>query len=313
MFFKNARLFQLTAPFEYSQDDLETMLSEQVFVPCSKYEKSRLGWVAPLEEPPGEDVAPMLTHVIGDYVMVCAQKQDRLLPASVVREVTDEKVAELEQRQARKVFRKERRQIQDDVYASLLPQAFTRSQLTYAYISVKDRLLVIDASSAPRAEEVVNLLRDSLESFPVALPNSKRAPADVMTRWLKDGKAGGRFALHEDVELHNPLDSNNVVRCKGQDLTSEEVTAHLDAGKAVKSLGVLWGELLSCVIGDDLGIKRLRFETVDEETSDEVTPAQKFDQEMALMTLELSGFFSGLFEAFGGLDDPKPLPRKDEE
>jgi recombination associated protein RdgC len=244
---------------------------------------------------------------VGDYIMLCAQKQDRLLPASVVREATEEKIAELEVRQARKVYRKEKREIQDDMYSTLLPRAFTRSTKTFAYISRSENLLVVNSASAPKAEEFLNLLRDTLGSFPVALPDSKRAPADVMTRWLKEQKATDNFEIHDDCELLNPLDGSNVIRCKGQDLVSDEIQAHLDAGKQARQLGVLWNNRLSCIIAEDLSIKRLRFEEIREETDnfDEESAAQKFDQEFVLMTLGLSSFFKSLFNAFGGLEDPK--------
>lgn len=335
MWFKNLRLFQLLKPFEIAFEDLEAQLGDYAFVPCASYEKSRLGWVSPLGEAApgneGEDLepevgegsepaqagdgpAPLLTHIIGDFIMICAQKQDRLLPASVVREATAERVAEIELRQGRKIYRKEKREIQDDVYNSLLPRAFTRSAKIYAYISRADNLLVVDAASPGKAEELVNLLRDTLGSFPVAIPNSKRAPSDVMTQWLRDGKASDHFQIHEDCELFNPLDASNVVRCKGQDLETDEIRAHLEAGKRVRQLGVQWKHLLSCTLVEDLSIKKLRFEQVKEEADSQNagSPAEKFDQEFALMTLELQGFFRAWFSAFGGLDDPnkKVLPDK---
>jgi len=253
--------------------------------------------------------------VIGNFIMVCAQNQDRLLPMSVVRQETAEKVAEIEQRQSRKVYRKERREIQDNVYASLLPRAFTKNQQTYAFISVKDRLLVVDSASASRAEELVNLLRDSLTSFPVGLPQTRTAPADIMTRWLRDKKLATNFSLLEDVVLHNPQDSNNVVRCTSQDLTGDEIAIHLDAGKQVKSLALSWNHVIHCLVNDDLSIKRLQFEAIEEnmEGAEDVTPAQKFDQDFALMTLELSGFFNALFDAFGGLGEVRPMGRKNKD
>lgn len=335
MFFKNIRLFSLTETFTYNQEELETQLSDQLFTPCSNYEKARIGWVSPLgdafvgsveggeseaeadeDEEQGEagEMAP-LTHVIGDYIMVCMQKQDRLLPASVVRQTTQEKVVEIEQRQARKVYRKEKREIQDEVYASLLPRAFTKNQLTYAYISIKDNLLVVDSASAPRSEELVNLLRDSLASFPVALPETRTAPSDVMTRWLREKNPNNNFSLSEDVVLHNPLDSSNVVRCTSQDLTGDEIATHLEAGKQVTSLGLSWNNVIHCMVNDDLSIKRLQFEAIEEDNEgvEDATPAQKFDQDFALMTLELMGFFESLFKAFGGLGDPKPMGRKNAE
>ena len=310
MWFKNLRVFCLTQPFDLSFEDLESQLAENAFIPCANYEKSRIGWVSPMGDAApetDEEQEPMLTHIVGDYIMLCAQKQERLLPASVVREATAEKVAEIEGRQARKVYRKEKREIQDNMYASLLPRAFTRSTRIYAYISRADNLLVVDTVSAPKAEEFINLLRDSLGSFPMALPDSKRAPSDVMTRWLVDQKATDKFDIHNECELFNPLDGSNVVRCKGQDLESDEIKAHLEAGKRAKQLSVMWGNVLSCSITEDLSIKRLRFDEIKEESAnfEEESQAQKFDQEFVLMTLELSGFFKSLFNAFGGLEDPK--------
>lgn len=311
MWFKNLRLYALVQPFELASEELESLLADNAFVPCANYEKSRIGWVspmgsaAPVDEEDG--VAPMLTHVVGDYIMICAQKQDRLLPASVVREATEEKVAELEVRQARKIYRKEKREIQDDVFANLLPRAFTRSTRTHAYISRSENLLVVDAASAPKAEELLNLLRDTLGSLTVAIPDSVRAPSDVMTRWLKDGKASDHFELDDDCELFNPRDSSNVVRCKGQDMDGDEISAHLDAGKMARMLGVRWNSQIGCSLMEDLSVKRLRFENIKEESDsyEDESPAQKFDQEFALMTLELSGFFKSLFSAFGGLEDPR--------
>ena len=63
-------------------------------------------------------------------------------------------------------------------------------------------------------------------------------------------------------------------------------------------------------IADDLTVKRLKFEDIKEENEsfEDESAAQKFDQEFALMTLELSGFFKSFFSAFGGLDDPGKTP-----
>lgn len=298
MWFKNSRLYLLTEPFELSPEELEEKLVEHVFQPCSSFDKSSLGWVSPL----GKE-GQLLTHTVGGYTMVCAQEQERLLPVSVVRDITEERVADLEERQARTVYRKERRQIQEDVYASLLPQAFVKNQRLYAYLAPRENLLVIDTPSAPKAEALLNLLRDSLGSLPVARPEVKRSPGDVMTAWLREHKATHKFTIEHDCELYNPLDGSNVVRCKGQDLLTDELRALLAADKRVKALGVLWNSAVSCIVHDDLTLKRIRFEGVQEDSGDAKAEdaAQLFDQEFALMSMQLSGFFKDLFAAFGGL------------
>lgn len=302
MWFKNLRVYTFAKPLAQSFDEVETALADKSFEPCGSMEKARLGWVSPLGRE-GE----MLSHAQGNYLMLCCQKQERLLPAAVINEATDEKVAELEERQGRKIYRKEKRQIRDDVFVTLLPRAFTRNQQTFAYISLADNLLIVNSGSAPKAEELLTLLRDTLGSLPVEIPTTSRAPADVMTRWLREQHGSDNFVIDEECELFNPIDGSNVVRCKGQDLFSEEIQTHLGAGKQVKSLGVTWNSAVSCVISEDLAVKRVKFVGMNEERDqgEAESEIEKFDQEFAVMTLQLSGFFTDFFAAFGGIEESR--------
>ena len=302
MWFKNLRVYTFAKPLAQTFEEIETALADKLFEPCGSMEKARLGWVSPLGRE-GE----MLSHVQGNYLMLCCQKQERLLPAAVINEATDEKVAELEERQGRKIYRKEKRQIRDDVFVTLLPRAFTRNQQTFAYLSLADNLLVVNSGSAPKAEELLTLLRDTLGSLPVEIPTTSRAPADVMTRWLREQHGSDNFVIDEECELFNPIDGSNVVRCKGQDLFSEEIKTHLGAGKQVKSLGVTWNSAVSCVISEDLAVKRVKFVGMNEEREqgEAESEVEKFDQEFAVMTLQLSGFFTDFFQAFGGIEESR--------
>lgn len=302
MWFKNLRVYTFAKPLAQTFEEIETALADKLFEPCGSMEKARLGWVSPLGRE-GE----MLSHVQGNYLMLCCQKQERLLPAAVINEATDEKVAELEERQGRKIYRKEKRQIRDDVFVTLLPRAFTRNQQTFAYLSQADNLLVVNSGSAPKAEELLTLLRDTLGSLPVEIPTTSRAPADVMTRWLREQHGSDNFVIDEECELFNPIDGSNVVRCKGQDLFSEEIQTHLGAGKQVKSLGVTWNSAVSCVISEDLSVKRVKFVGTNEEREqgEAESEVEKFDQEFAVMTLQLSGFFTDFFQAFGGIEESR--------
>lgn len=302
MWFKNLRVYTFAKPLAQTFEEIETALADKLFEPCGSMEKARLGWVSPLGRE-GE----MLSHVQGNYLMLCCQKQERLLPAAVINEATDEKVAELEERQGRKIYRKEKRQIRDDVFVTLLPRAFTRNQQTFAYLSLADNLLVVNSGSAHKAEELLTLLRDTLGSLPVEIPTTSRAPADVMTRWLREQHGSDNFVIDEECELFNPIDGSNVVRCKGQDLFSEEIQTHLGAGKQVKSLGVTWNSAVSCVISEDLSVKRVKFVGMNEEREqgEAESEVEKFDQEFAVMTLQLSGFFTDFFQAFGGIEESR--------
>ena len=301
MWFKTVRLYRLSPDFVLPWESLDAQLAQHVFQPCGKAEASRAGWVSPL----GRD-GEMLSHRLGDFVMICLRKEERLLPAAVVNEAVQEKIDEIEQAQDRKVYRKEKLQLKDDVIATLMPRAFTRNRVLYAYLDTKHQLLVVNTGSAAAAEELISCLRDSLGSLPLSLPEVSHAPMAVMTQWLKEHRATDHFVIDQDCELINPMEEGNVVRARSQDLTADEIRAHLDAGKQVKKLGVVWNDAVACVINADLSLSRLRFEDkVLEQAreSDTESAAQQFDQDFALMSLTLAGLFARLFAAFGGLAD----------
>lgn len=299
MWFKTVRLYRLSSDFVMSWDTLENQLAEQIFQPCGKSEAARVGWVSPLRR-----AGAMLSHRLGDCVMFCLRKEERLLPSAVVNEAVQEKIDEIEEAQDRKVYRKEKQQLKDDVIATLMPRAFTRSRVLYAYLDLKQQLLVVNTGSASAAEELINCLRESLGSLPVSLPDVSQAPMAVMTQWLRDHRAAEHFVIDQDCELINPMEEGNVVRARSQDLTADEIRAHLDAGKQVKKLGVVWNDAVACVINADLSLSRLRFEDMVLEQARETDPEsaeQQFDQDFAIMTLTLAGLFNSLFAAFGGL------------
>lgn len=299
MWFKNLMLYRLTNDFGLTPDEFEAYLETQAFVPCGSQDQSKYGWVPPLGREGNQ-----LIHTTAGYMMLCAKKQERIIPAAVVKEALDEKVQEIEMQQGRKVYKKEKDQLKEEILQTLRPRAFLRSQVTFAYLSPKDGLLVVNSSSANKAEELVHCIRESLGSFPVIPPVSKNAPADVLTNWLQGNELPELFNVDRECELADPLEEGNRIRCKEQDLDAEEIQAHIEAGKRVMKLGVSWDDAIHCVISDDLSIKRLKFSEMileQAEVADAESKAQQFDQDFAVMSLLLSNFCKDLFKAFGGL------------
>ncbi len=305
MWFKNLRIFRFTKPFDMSAEELQTHLADKPFNPCGRQDLTKYGWVPPIEQAQAADQEPQFVHACNGFLMLCAKREDKVIPASVVKEAVLERSQHIEQKEARKVFKKERDQLKDDVMLELLPRAFSKSQRVYGYISPKDNLLLIDASSASKAEQFMSHLRDTLGSLPVIPPASKQVPTDVMTHWLAEQNAPPPFLLERECELSNPTDSANVIRCKAQDLDADEVQSMLESGKRCTKLAVNWNDSLHCVIEEDLSIKRMKFDDQLIEQAHETdaeSKAQQFDQDFAVMSLELSKFCKDLFKAFGGLE-----------
>lgn len=300
MWFKNLRLFRLTKPFNLSPEALHEQLGEKAFRPCSSLEPFSYGWAPPLGS--GSE---LLTHATNGYIMLCARKEEKILPAAVINEVLGEKISQIEEEQDRTVRRKEREEMKQDVLHDLLPKAFTRSNFIYAYIDPKEGWLVVDSSNATKAEELVSLLRQTLGSLPAVPPAVLQAPTQIFTDWLGGQNTRSNFVVNDQCELRDPREEGGVIRCSKLDLSSTEIHAHLEAGRRVSKLGIEWRERLSCVLEEDLSIKRLRFLDVIQEAANEVDSDDKhvqFDTDFALMSLELSKFIKALIDAMGGED-----------
>lgn len=305
MWFKNLCLFRLTAPFNLSAEDLHARLLERAFTPCASTQLESEGWVAPLGR-----AGEQLTHAANGCILMCARREEKILPAAVVRELVDEQVVEIEEQEARRVRRGERDRIRDEIVLDLLPRALTRSRHTSAYLSVADGWLVIDAGSLKAAEAFVALLRQTLGSLPVVPCVTKTAPAAVLTSWLAD-KAPADITLGEEYELRESGDDGAIVRCRRQDPEADEVQSHLRSGKQVMKLAIAWSDRLSCVVDTGLHLRRLRFsDIVEEERAGIETDdaAGRFDADFSLMTLELARFIPRLLEMFGGEDEQAYAP-----
>ncbi|MCP4982238.1 MAG: recombination-associated protein RdgC [Gammaproteobacteria bacterium] len=298
MWFKNLQLYRFTKPFELDAETLGQQLEQHGFVPCGSQDSTRSGWVPPLGRHSSEFV-----HVTNGYLMICSKRQDKLLPAAVINEALEEKVMQIEEREARNMPRKERSSLRDEVVFSLLPKAFVRSSLQFAYISPRDNMLVVNAASAKRAEELLQDLRDALGSLSVIPLLSKHQPIEVMTQWVNSGQPAQGFELGEECELRDNADISCVIRCKNQDLATAEIVNHLKTGMHVSKLALNWQQRIECVLDEKLIIKRLRFSDMLQEQANEVEAddaAARFDVDFSIMALELSAFIKALVSAFGG-------------
>ncbi|MEZ5570717.1 MAG: recombination-associated protein RdgC [Halioglobus sp.] len=298
MWFKNIRAYRLTRPFDLSPEQLAQKLVVRSFVPCAKSQAVSAGWVSPLGEESEE-----LVHAAAGRLLLKLKREEKLLPSTVVREQLDEKIAAIEADQGRKVYRKERLNLKDEIVQDCLPRAFSRSTYMYAYIDVKANWIFVDSASASRAEELLNLLREGIGSFPLLLPQVNNAPAAVMTSWLLHRNLPDDFELGQECELREPGEEGGVVRCRGVDLLSEEVETHLHAGKQVARLALNWDERLSLLLAEDLCLRRLKFadELMKEnEEIPEADQAARLDADFALMADAVTGLQDRILALFGG-------------
>ncbi len=300
MWFRNLQIYQLSETFTASAEELHEALLEKSFKPCQGLDKHTIGWTSPLGKH-----GDQLVHSTNGCLMLCMRREDRILPASVVRDSVEEKVDEIEAKEARTVGRKEKNDIKDEVIVDLLPRAFTKSSRSYGYIDPKNNRVILNCTTSNKAEEMLTLIRDSLGSFKVRPLAVNSAPSAIMTDWVKN-TAPADVEISDECELKEPVENGGVIRIRGVDLGSDEVQQHLNSGKVASKLAIEWQQRISCVLVEDLSIKRLKFmDLVMEEASDTAADDEvmRFDADFALMSLELSRFIPVLCEYLGGIDN----------
>ena len=297
MWFKNIQIYQLDSKFQVTTEQLEEGMETKVFQPCGQMDLLSSGW----EKPLGKHGSSLI-HETNGYVMICFKQQDKLLPASVVNEFLAEKVEEIAEQEGRKVGRKEKQQLKDELIIDLLPKAFTRSKKLYAYLDLNKNLLIIDSPAAKKAEDLITLMRESLGSFPAKPLAVKNTVSTLLTAWVQ-GEQEKLLVIGNEAELRDQQDSAIVVRCKGLALSDNEVQNHIKNGMYISQLSIEWAERMNCLLTEDLVVKRIKFtdavqEEADNQSADDY--ASRFDSDFAIMSGEFNQFLPWLFDAFGG-------------
>lgn len=254
MWFKHLHLYRLHDAPELDAATLEEALAEQAARPLGGQDPRRLGWTFP-----GGRADTARLHELQGQRLLSALRQERLLPASVVKEEVDERAAEVETREGRKLRRQEKIAIKEQVVEELLPRAFVRSQKIDLWWDTRRRLIGINASSRTRAEELLDLLRETLGSLKVTPLATQVMPMRAMTQWLTDpASRPADLVLGDQVELKAKGD-DGVLRARQVDLDSDEIQQLLESGRQASKLAVEVEGRLSFVLHDDLALKSLRF------------------------------------------------------
>ena len=298
MWFRNIQLYRLPENWPITGDVLQEKISARPFQPCGSQDMVSRGWGQPAED--GRFVISVRSHHL-----VALKVQSRLLPGSVVTEQAQRDAEHIERIQGFKPGRKQMKEIKEAVLQRLLPQAFTRTTRTFAWIDPTGGWLAIDASSPAAAEVVLEALRDALDSLPVKMVRTKLSPVSVMTGWLAANEATGSFTLDQDCELEAVTDSHATVRYTRHALDGKDVQDHLAAGKLPTRLALTFDDRVSFVLTEKGAIKRLAFLDVIKEQADKDAESadMQLEADFTLMSGELSRLITALIQALGGEDE----------
>ena len=298
MWFKNLVIYRLPADWSVSAPELEDLLSKRTLRPCGPFDMQSRGWVSPTGTPNSR-----LLHTVNQQHLIALGVDQKLLPGSIIRQVAAERAAAQANEQGFPVGRRQMRDIKMRVTEELRARALTRRRVTRAWIDPENGWFVVDAAGGAKADELVEILRDTLGgSFAVTFMETTRSPQQSMSAWLTHGDAPSRFTIEQDLELQSADPNKATVRYTRHPLDLREVQSHLKAGKYPMKLGLTWSDRVSFVLTEKLQVKRLEFLEMTTDTADggDVDAAEQFDIDFAVMAGELAKLLEDLGEALGG-------------
>lgn len=293
--FKNALVYQLTQPAWAYIEPLKEEAPQRMFQPSGATQNISVGFTAIQPDVIEDPVAD-----IQGVTLFAVKRQEKKVPGQAVTDILADKIAAIEEEQERKVYRKERMTMKDEIILDLLPKMPPVSAVTRGYIDPTRNLVVIDAGSAPRAEEVLNLIRDTIGSFPVLKLTPTGSPAFAMSGWLQAQDCPEGIALLDEAVLRHPGELGAVARLKNEDLVGEAVQAMLNEGRLVESLRIVTQNVSLTVTDEAWKLKRLVWPDPVEESEPEEDEVAKFESDALLMTTTLRSIIGTLGTAFGG-------------
>lgn len=282
LWFKYAHIFHLKHLKSLNATQLADALALQHFRACTPHMPSAIGWYSPFDDP---DLA--LVHPSQGCLLFALQLEDKILPASVIRDELVDKIKRIESEEQRKIHSKEKARLRDEVAVALLPKAFSKRQLIHAYIDPVLNLMVVNSVAQNKLTPLQKLFHQSRPDIKLN-GLGLRALNFLMSEWILHPELlPDHLELGDACVLQNPDKEQSVVRCQRQGVLSEGVVTFLKAGFKVNQLRLTWREQLSFTLRADGAIQQIKFLEMLQGMREEIeveTRAEQIDADFFIMT-----------------------------
>ena len=293
--FKNAIFYRLPASMALDAATISAALEPRIHQPCTPNQERSVGWVAPRGPLSGD-----LVESIAGNLILRLTVETRSVPADAIARLVQSQSSDIERSTGSKPGKKELAEIKEQAKAKLLASAFSKVSTALVCICRADRLLVVEASSHAKADDVVHALMQAIQGCLPTPIQTQASPAAAMSAWLLNQDAPAGFSVDRECELKSSDESKAVVRYNNHALDIEEVQQHIRYGKVPTRLAMTWNGRISFVLTDTLVIKKLAFWGNVLEADLNEKPADRFDADVAIFGGEIVQFLPQLLEALGG-------------
>lgn len=296
MFYKSVRSYMIKANIaQLDEEHFEELLSEAQFQPCHKTQAVSYGFVPPI--PDDEEQSMIYTNE--NCIVFAIKVENKVMPPAAINEALQKKVAEIEDKEGRKVTRKEKTQIKEELVITHLPTALTTSKKIYAYLDKESNMLIADVGTDKDGNMVCDLIRKAIGSFPVVPLNARKVFSSITETWIHDEfQSVEKLAFGGDLELVNLSDKGNKVKFAHHDDLDQAINL-LGQGFTTSSIALNYDNTLSFKLNDTLLLKSINFYGLDESYIDECEDQlARFGADFILQVKLFRALFKTIIDTF---------------
>ncbi|WP_273209048.1 recombination-associated protein RdgC [Marinobacter subterrani] len=228
------------------------------------------------------------------YLQIALWK--RILPSAVVKQEANRKIRALEKERGEPLSKKEKREYQQEVHDQLLQKAFQKETVYQVIFDQETGQVWMDAPSESLQNDIIRLLRRSLNSLPVTPVFETGNLPSLFDAWV-----AGKLDLPKGISVGDkakaidPDDPQATVTLSHEDLHDPDIKNVLGS-RMLKLLG-LESEHLGCTLTDSGTLKSIVV-SVDTEDGD-ADP----NHMLTLWCMEMTRFIEQLSAAIGHSDE----------
>jgi recombination associated protein RdgC len=294
-FFRNVRLYRIHSEWPGSEEALSQVLENAAFKPCGAFSERSGGF-----EPPVTDAGDLLSRRIAGADLLQLRIQTRVLPPAAVQEALAQRIEAFKQRTQTEPNRAEKRDLKDEVYSELLPQALLKSDRVQAIMLPQEGVLIVGSASESVADYFMDALKRAMVTFQYAPMAFKTPPQDFINKVFMGGSSE-QFRMGRECRMRDPADSRSSVSWLDFDLADAAVRRHVTDGLKVDRLGLIFDQVCAMVIDEDLILRKVRLLGQDDVNDvPEEDPLAKHDAEFVIMAGGFKSLVTGLSSAMGG-------------
>lgn len=227
------------------------------------------------------NLAPFIT--VGDNTLLVCEKQEKLLPVSVINRELVSRCDNIEQLQGYKVGKKQKRDLKEQIIAGLLTKAFTTSKLVNVWINTKENILCIETTSDSVARDVYMRLAKDIDYRGHRMVTEKSVDRFMSNMILADDSCIDNFSLGRSCVIQGAESNTKKITYKNESLDTGVVSNYVMQGKRPVKLEIVLGtDECFFTIDSKFVISKIILKDIVEDRSEFATDDDYFDNEFTI-------------------------------